>query len=326
MKNITYYSTPKRYDQSTSPLPKLGETVEIVMSNSGLCIGMTDTPTEAFRKPRLYICRGKGLLQLNRGVFVEVSISENIAPMLRCQPDVEVITGGTDPTVPNTFSVKAELVLMFPEYLRDILDGKPDAEPEDIALPLKTDDDRTDAPPPELERVPTRPLFEEWLARRNGGILAEYSGDDSGFVLAHDGKILLLVSFFDESAATWLADEDPFDGKPPLWFSECSSAVSPVYTVAQAARHLDQLEYGRVLPVTIVGDHVDVINRLEIAETWEKLGVAVCYCARSESPLSPFGKIIEFAGRAAGGEYRLPEPEMLERLKKAVALYRPENG
>ena len=71
-------------------------------------------------------------------------------------------------------------------------------------------------------------------------IIMEYHKGDEIFALVHNGKIMMLVSFFDEPEQEWLPDEEEFNEEPPLWFCSNRHRRSPVYTLKLAAEYLKE--------------------------------------------------------------------------------------
>lgn len=325
MTGITYYHTQKRYDGEETAQEY--DAVDLIQAQNNICINMTGSSVRGVKKPRLYVCRGKGLLKLNRNTLIAVNIPKSIEPMTRCCSDVEIMIGSEEGTGYDSVFATVERVLRFPRYL-DVKAPEKTGQKEDGDAPDEDAPDEgaeeAEEQPPAVEVVPARPIFERWLARRNGGIIAEHVGKGADFVLAHDGRILLLVSFFDEPAAEWLADEERFNGEPPMWFSERSYAPSPVYPVGKAARHLERMGLGSVLPIALMGDHVDFVNAEDMAEDWKKLGVTVCRCTRSEDGIPALGDFVDAADDDRP-DCRLPDEPSLEKLKRAVELYEEDD-
>ncbi|MDD3669239.1 MAG: hypothetical protein PHX68_03070, partial [Alphaproteobacteria bacterium] len=60
------------------------------------------------------------------------------------------------------------------------------------------------------------------------------NGRTFDYVAVAQGKILLCA--FDNQPGDWLADEESFNNEDPLWFSESSHRVSPVFDLLKSAR------------------------------------------------------------------------------------------
>lgn len=146
-----------------------------------------------------------------------------------------------------------------------------------------------EVPPSKEER--TRRARERLVARmidRMGEVVGKYRKGEGEFVLIRSEQGLLLVSFFADSVTEWLADEESFCGDPPQWFSETSHLQSPLHAVGQAAKYL-KTEYGiDSIPVVILDDAIDIINREDMSGEWRKTGVLVCYCRREEDGIPAF--------------------------------------
>ena len=91
-------------------------------------------------------------------------------------------------------------------------------------------------------------------------------------------KVLLCIT--DTEKGEWLADEEFFNDEEPLWFSESSHRISPVYRLTEVAKKLKQKisEKGfkqEVIPVFVEKEGT-IINAVDMQETWNKQGVIVC--------------------------------------------------
>ncbi len=84
----------------------------------------------------------------------------------------------------------------------------------------------------------------------------------------------------DTEKGDWLADEEFFNDEEPLWFSETSHRISPVYQLLTTAKAFDAKVKNRgfaqtVTPILIEKEGT-IINAEDMTETWQKLGVVVC--------------------------------------------------
>lgn len=91
-------------------------------------------------------------------------------------------------------------------------------------------------------------------------------------------KIILAIA--DTQPGDWLADEERFNGEDPLWFSESSHRVSPVFQLVEMAKgfakKLSSVGYsGSVLPLFIVRKGT-IINAEDMISTWKEMSVTVC--------------------------------------------------
>lgn len=84
----------------------------------------------------------------------------------------------------------------------------------------------------------------------------------------------------DVEAGDWLADEEKFNGEDPLWFSESSHRVSPIFVMKTALEAFaERLNAGgithKVVPVLVVKEGT-IINAEDMKNTWNQMGVVVC--------------------------------------------------
>jgi hypothetical protein len=91
-------------------------------------------------------------------------------------------------------------------------------------------------------------------------------------------KVLLCMT--DMEKGEWLADEEFFNDEEPLWFSESSHRISPVYRLTEVSKKLKQKlsEKGfvqDVVPIFIETEGT-LINAVDMQDTWSKQGVIVC--------------------------------------------------
>ena len=89
----------------------------------------------------------------------------------------------------------------------------------------------------------------------------------------------LLFFYGNEPLHDWLADEEDFNGEKPLWFSESSHCISPVYKVKE---YVDSLpaEEKRYEPIVVLMDGSTIINAYDMIEVWQEMGVVVASCTR----------------------------------------------
>lgn len=98
------------------------------------------------------------------------------------------------------------------------------------------------------------------------------------FVAVDAQKIYVMVS--DNEVGDWLADEERFNGEDPLWFSESSHRVSPIFTLngelKQYAERLQKVGIAHeVIPVLIVKEGT-IINAEDMQKTWDNMKIIVC--------------------------------------------------
>ncbi len=83
----------------------------------------------------------------------------------------------------------------------------------------------------------------------------------------------------DKAAGDWLAEEEPFNGEAPLWFSEVDHRVSPIYELKQETDNFQkqvqtQLPNMLVKPF-FVEEKGNIINAEEMLRIWKELDVTV---------------------------------------------------
>lgn len=83
----------------------------------------------------------------------------------------------------------------------------------------------------------------------------------------------------DREAGDWLAEEEPFNGEAPLWFSEIDHRVSPVYELRQCVDGLKQKIAAAFpeLPVIpfMIEEKGNIINAEEMMRIWKEMNVVV---------------------------------------------------
>ncbi len=296
MNRIIYYPSEKEYPAAGYKYPDSENTLELIqfVNNCGINVRFDDI--RSVKNPHFFICRGEGFLQLNRKNFFAVKIPNSLKPMLRHRPQIEVTICDSNNSADTVYPA-VEQVLRIPEYVL-----------HDMTRPR----DKDNAEPEPAE------AFYGWLAGDlDGDIVMEYHKDDQTFALVHDGNILMLVSFFDAPPSEWLADEEKWNDSPPFWFCEGGHCRSPLYTVQRAAQYLRDRSMGKILPLVILSDHIDVINAEDMADTWRKTGVTVCYCSRKEEFIAPFAESID-AAKKDHPEFQIQDDEEIQNVQKAL--------
>lgn len=98
------------------------------------------------------------------------------------------------------------------------------------------------------------------------------------FVAVDGQKIYVMVS--DSEAGDWLADEERFNGEDPLWFSESSHRVSPIFTLNSGLKgYAERLKTvgiaHEIVPVLVVKEGT-IINAEDMQKTWDNMKIIVC--------------------------------------------------
>lgn len=104
-----------------------------------------------------------------------------------------------------------------------------------------------------------------------------------------DKRFILYLYYGTKTANDWLADEEEFNGEEPLWFSQNSHTISPVY---EANRYADAInnkleEYHQ--PIVVLMHPHGIINPEDILEQWNDTLVVstsrLCNLIESEADL-----------------------------------------
>lgn len=121
----------------------------------------------------------------------------------------------------------------------------------------------------------------EDLGKCNGRFEKDRVKDWLYAAVMHKRNILLVgVDFLgkEEWVQDWLADEERFNNDKPLYFSESSHRVSPVYTMKCIRAKLEQLVPDNRYSIEILLlCNYEIINEDEMHEGWDKSGVTVFY-------------------------------------------------
>ena len=312
-RRFAYYDPCRTYERAAISWPWGNDILEITHVGDGN-IGFFADAASRFEvvNPVLYVCRNKGVIRMNRTTCAEVRIPDRLIAGVRRCSSIEFTLSFPENSF-ETHRADVEHLLRFPDFLIRTMPPKeiPDVDLDELECPLREDEEE------KLPHVSPRVAFGEWICSHGGELVFESS---DGYVLAHDGHNLLLVSFFDGSGAIWLADETMIDGDPPLWFSESACVESPLYKLGLAAEHFNRLGYCKVLPLTIISDRIEIVNEEDMLEEWCRIGIRVCYCHRQDEYLSTFEDVLEsMAGN--GEEFRVPSTEKMNELKKEIMRY-----
>lgn len=94
------------------------------------------------------------------------------------------------------------------------------------------------------------------------------------------GADYIVICLSDTQKGDWLADEERFNGEDPLWFSESSHRVSPIFQLTGAVSILSQKLMRKGFQQIIVPLFIEragvIINADDMAEIWKTSGVVVC--------------------------------------------------
>ncbi|MDD4519841.1 MAG: hypothetical protein EOM53_04690 [Alphaproteobacteria bacterium] len=104
----------------------------------------------------------------------------------------------------------------------------------------------------------------------------------------------LVLGKLDSEKGDWLADEEQFNDDDPLWFSESSHRISPIFEIQKIKATLSQKlkENGIKMDVAslLVIYKGDIINVEDMEETWKDSEVAVVRTNEKASEDLPFFK------------------------------------
>lgn len=221
---------------------------------------------------------------LNRIARVEDTLSE---PTMTVKAAADVVEKADVPT----FSREAERAagksiagfnVSEPAFMASPADEEealPSGEPRLVEEPTGAHEDLEAL----LQIPPIEPLNEDAVSLliSNGYKVvkdAVVGGVPVDYVAIGAEKILVLM--LDQQKGDWLADEERFNGEDPLWFSESSHRVSPIFQLVGAAAFLAQKVARKgylqqVIPVFAESEGT-LINAEDMEDTWKELGVLVC--------------------------------------------------
>ncbi len=122
------------------------------------------------------------------------------------------------------------------------------------------------------------------------------------YVAVADDKIIVAV--VDNEKGDWLADEERFNGEEPLWFSESSHRVSPIFTLIEKMKPFAQRVTEKGIKATVVPMLIEqggsIINAEDMIQIWKDLGVLVSRTGTGgPDELSPTADVVPAAGAPA---------------------------
>ena len=333
MTALNYYPAHKNYNPVTVFWEGGSNAKELGEYQNGLGFSMEFKDVDSVRHPVFLVCRDRGMLCLNNHSFVEVNIPDNLLPKLRYCSNIEVVVAYSSTSMTTVYP-QVKRVLRFPAYLSAILPAESEAKTEEestvgggIATEYGDEITIEGAPGyaiPKLSRTPPRPAFLSWVKDHGGEVVFEYRHGASEFTLAFVDHMPLLVSFFDGDETTWLANEEIFNGEPPLWFAEGSHQQSPLYAIGLAVKYLTSRGCSGVLPLMIMSDHIDIINAEDMKEDWDKLGIGICYCSREDEQFPSLEQCLNIAPLAKP-ELRKRDAEETEKIRKVLSEFNVED-
>lgn len=171
---------------------------------------------------------------------------------------------------------------------------------EDISLP---------------KRVKLEENISELFEKANYRVLSdvEIGGKTIDYLAISNHRVV--VALVDSQSGDWLADEERFNGEDPLWFSESSHRVSPVFQLLELTKKFMQRLSasgfsGSVMPMFIVKSGM-IINAEDMLSTWKELSVAVC-----RTDIGGPDELRTVAQSVMQGEY--PSDDVVAQVKSAL--------
>ena len=133
-------------------------------------------------------------------------------------------------------------------------------------------------------QLPTREPLEEdvpdILIKSGYQVIAnpEIGAKPVDFVAIDAQKIYVLS--FDDEPGDWLADEERFNNEDPLWFSESSHRVSPIFVLnnelKQFAERLKNAGISQEVVLVLVVREGTIINAEDMQKIWDDMKIIVC--------------------------------------------------
>ena len=175
-----------------------------------------------------------------------------------------------------------------------------------------------DTPLDEIELPKRQPVVEDIVAlfKENGYQLIENVQTQSQKIdfLAVSAKEIL-VCLIDSEPGDWLAEEEPFNGEAPLWFSELDHRVSPIYHLRESVTELKnkiKTTYPDIaVKAFMIEKKGNIINTEEMLHIWHELNVVVCRTDVGGTDDLPLLK-------EALQSVEVPSPDMINALEKLV--------
>lgn len=140
-----------------------------------------------------------------------------------------------------------------------------------------------------------------------------FTGKPIDYLAISENRIIVAV--IDPQTGDWLADEERFNGEDPLWFSESSHRVSPVFQLLELTKKLmNQLSAegfsGSVMPMFIERTGM-IINAEDMLTIWKDLSVIVC-----RTDIGGPDELKTVAQSIVAGEQ--PSEIVLQQVQKAI--------
>ncbi len=106
----------------------------------------------------------------------------------------------------------------------------------------------------------------------------QIEGESVNYIAVGSNRVIVCIE--DNETGDWLADEERFNGEDPLWFSESSHRVSPIFRLLMQIKSFKERLFsagftGSVVPMFIEKSGM-IINAEDMLNTWKELDVLVC--------------------------------------------------
>lgn len=248
---------------------------------------MAPAPDEKPENPALFLTR-EGVLYLRVCWGRYYILSGNVAPelllQLRKRKTLEVAL--IYPLSRLDFTCPIYHVQEIPELIREVEktetesteeDESTDQEPltdlQSVLESLDVPEVATDEPAEDYSELEPVQVARELAVETLWKV-------DKNHYLSCCQEDLLLLGLFDEKG-DWLADEEPFNGELPLWFSAKSHLKSPVTVLYERSKQVAARFSRPVKTVLVLGEGCRIINENDMTDSWQELNVSVCNITRN---------------------------------------------
>lgn len=130
-----------------------------------------------------------------------------------------------------------------------------------------------------FEHISCQNALIQWLAEHKNFSMHVQKCKDHRLCIVTDNASKIFVICLFENAGSWLADEELFNEAPPLYFSETSHLVSPVFTAKAIADYWLCRTGLEVVPFVLLDDEI-IINEEDMSLEWMMGLVSICSCNR----------------------------------------------
>lgn len=118
------------------------------------------------------------------------------------------------------------------------------------------------------------------LSDANYQVIQDVTFNDFTFSFVGIAADSIVLCATDTEKGDWLADEEFFNDEEPLWFSESSHRISPVYRLSQATKlfteKLTAAGFTQKVHSILIEKDGTIINAEDMINTWQKMDITVC--------------------------------------------------